>query len=764
MADYPDGMVLREYQLEMKARLMRAWTEHGCIMVQMPTGTGKTRLLAAVVVEVLSEGNGGEAWIVAHRRELVEQIEETVARYGLRKEGCRIRVMSVQWLSRHWLEMDTKPELIVVDEAHHATARSYREMWERFPEARKLGMTATPCRMDRTGFKGLFGKLLASWSIAEFIRKGYLALFDYVSIRPGSEEQRMIDSLEKRGADGDYQVKEMDRMLNRRPGIERLFQSMREYADGKKGIVYAVSISHARRIAECYSRHGVCAAAIDSRTPAKERKRMVEMFREGKIQVLVNVDVFSEGFDCPDVEFVQMARPTLSLAKYLQQVGRGLRKAEGKKGCVLIDNVGLYRTFGLPVAERDWEAMFEGRMAGKAAAAECRKGGNTERLTEREEAESGESLEVVMTCGELERRLEEGWSTEENGKGNGNGLKAFKDRRSGLWGLKRGKVVTAWPEFGHVFDVKEDKAAVRFTNRECGVVDEGGKVLFRTGKWTRMGLLKDGLLAMAGKDGVRRYADLKNGEVYKERPAVVRMGGIELLKAEGCYHSRTRTVYRSMPGADRYDFAWRGFYLRATDGRMPETCRRLYPGMEEEGRTYACLLEGDDRTFYWMCGTLADGSIVVMDGEERYWHVREGGETGYVADNRNGKEFEEVTGRLKEEAKVRARDMQTTKEADEENKRRSRMEDLAGACPFRSGTKWGLKTGERVIVPPVYRKLMPPVGMYCAFEGNACQWGIMAIDGKVVVEARYMKVELEKNGTAHLTVIPGKVKTVTLKG
>lgn len=175
----------------------------------------------------------------------------------------------------------------------------------------------------------------------------------------------MIDSLEKRGADGDYQVREMNDVLNRHTSIDQLYRSVLEYADGKKGIVYAVSIDHARNIAAYYSGKGLDAAAIDSHTPTAERGRMVEDFKTGRIKVLVNVDVFSEGFDCPDVEFVQMARPTLSLAKYLQQAGRGLRKSAGKKTCVLIDNVGLYRVFGLPTMAWDWEAMFRGDMAGR---------------------------------------------------------------------------------------------------------------------------------------------------------------------------------------------------------------------------------------------------------------------------------------------------------------------------------------------------------------------------------------------------------------
>ncbi|WP_259326996.1 DEAD/DEAH box helicase, partial [Phocaeicola vulgatus] len=146
--------------------------------------------------------------------------------------------------------------------------------------------------------------------IAEFIGRGWLSSFDYVSIRANSREQRLVDSLKKRGADGDYQVKEMNAVLNRETGIRQLYESVRRYAAGKKGIVYAVSIAHARQIAAYYSLHGVEAVAIDSRTPALERKELVEDFRRGKISVLVNVDIFSEGFDCPDVEFVQLARPT----------------------------------------------------------------------------------------------------------------------------------------------------------------------------------------------------------------------------------------------------------------------------------------------------------------------------------------------------------------------------------------------------------------------------------------------------------------------
>ena len=272
--------ILRSYQQDIEQKVFDAWRQCHSAMVQMPTGTGKTHLLASVIYDWLKEAEHKSVWIVAHRRELVEQIEETVARYGITPKDGIVKVLSIQWLSRHFDDMkDERPSLIVIDEAHHALAGTYKELWRHYPEAKKLGMTATPCRLNRKGFTDLFEVLITSDGIADFIKQGWLSPFDYVSIRSNSEDQRLIDGLEKRGADGDFQVKEMDKVLNRRPTIERLYESVRQYAHGKKGIVYAVSISHARNITSYYKEHGMNAVAIDSKTPAKLRKEMVEDFR-----------------------------------------------------------------------------------------------------------------------------------------------------------------------------------------------------------------------------------------------------------------------------------------------------------------------------------------------------------------------------------------------------------------------------------------------------------------------------------------------------
>ena len=239
-----------------------------------------------------------------------------------------------------------------------------------------MGLTATPCRLNGHPFTDLFDVLLQSHPINWFIAEGYLSLYDYMSVRPDNEDVRIINSLRKRGADGDFSVREMSEKLDIRPSLERLCDTITRYAKGKKGIVYAIDIKHAEHIAEIYQKNGIKAIALSSKTPDKDREEILERFRntqtggkkplkEGDIQVIVNVSLFDEGLDCPDVEFIQMARPTLSLSKYLQMVGRGLRVYDGKKYCLILDNVGNYRLFGLPSDDRDWESMFVGGMKGK---------------------------------------------------------------------------------------------------------------------------------------------------------------------------------------------------------------------------------------------------------------------------------------------------------------------------------------------------------------------------------------------------------------
>ena len=375
-------VVLRDYQAEMLRRLQKAWTQRQSVMVQMPTGTGKTHLMAAVIRQWTERSGGGGVLVVAHRIELIGQISQTLSAFGIghglvvsgknTHERQPVQVASIQTLARRMAETALSPSLVIVDEAHHALARTYRVLWDKWPEAKFVGLTATPCRMNAKGFGDLFQELLQSRSIRQFIDMGWLADFEYVSASPDSRALRMVASLKKRGADGDYQAKEMATVMDCPESVEHLYKSYRQFADGKKGIVYAIDRQHAQHIAEYYRAHGVDCRAIDCKTPAEERKRLTDDYMAGRLQVIVNVDLYSEGYDMPDMEFIQLARPTLSLSKYLQQVGRGMRICEGKEHVLILDQVGLYQTFGLPTDERDWQQMFSGKMAGKGMPTETR--------------------------------------------------------------------------------------------------------------------------------------------------------------------------------------------------------------------------------------------------------------------------------------------------------------------------------------------------------------------------------------------------------
>ena len=762
--------MLRPYQQNIKHNLFEAWRQSPSVMVQMPTGTGKTHLLVSVISDWMMADDTASVWIVAHRRELVEQIEETVARYGISRDDGRVKVMSIQWLTRHWEDVkDETPGLMVIDEAHHALAGTYRGLWLRYPDAKKLGTTATPCRLNCKGFTDLFDTLITSDSIADFIRQGWLSPFDYVSIRPDSEDGRLINGLERRGADGDFQVKEMDTVLNRRPSIERLYESVRQYADGKKGIVYAISISHARNIVECYNQYGMDTVAIDSKTPANERKRLVENFRKGRVQVLVNVDIFSEGFDCPDVEFIQLARPTLSLPKYLQQVGRGLRKTEGKESCMIIDSVGLYRMFGLPTASRDWQAMFEGRLAGKGYP-----GTNTKpvaymavsRGADKDKAAVTDGqLETIVSHGQLLDYLQSGKPLTESDSLQTEKLRPFKDRTSGLYGLKRGNKITSTARYHSVLDTDGELATVCFDNGQAGIVDESGNVRMRLGRQRGAKFMKGDILALTGNNGRMTYMDLLNGQIYDKQPGIRQFGLVQMLEADGMYYSRTKNLYKIRKVSEYHVFRAISSCLLVYDYYADPVCRQVNEDDARWGHDCVCLLANDYDTYYRYCGMLPGGSIVIVDNAGKYYIVEEGKDKKYIACENStmaDEDFDVVIPRLKAEAARRTNMKVAEERRANERKRMARLEMMKAAVPFKSGMRWGLRQGGKVVVPPVYRNIQSPVGYYCAVEVSPCRWGIIMLDGKVMVEANYSKVVINGDGTARLTVFPGKEKIVEL--
>lgn len=368
---------LRPHQIKAKNDILCAWDTCDSVMLQMPTGTGKTYLFTSLVSDLLSyyKANHIELniLVVAHRTELLDQIGTSMDRYGIPHgfiQGSRvqhlwqrIQVGSIMSLLTTKNEMNVRRldfDYIIVDEAHHSLADTYKRLFEEFPQAKKLGVTATPWRLNHESFLSLYDKLITTPQVAWFIKEGLLADFDYVSISPDSEIQRLVDSSEVLTT-GDFSNSDLDNTFNNQRIRAKLLKSYRRYAEGRKGIVYAINKQHAANVAAMYSANGVNAVAIDCDTPKEERQILIERFKAGEISVLVNVEIFTEGFDCPDVSFIQLARPTRSLALYLQQVGRGLRVVEGKEKTIILDNVGLYNYFGLPDTNRQWQRHFIGK-------------------------------------------------------------------------------------------------------------------------------------------------------------------------------------------------------------------------------------------------------------------------------------------------------------------------------------------------------------------------------------------------------------------
>jgi len=370
-------MILRDYQTDIIDRLEYSW-QHGSrsVMVQMPTGTGKTVVAVDVVARHIGSDQDNRVIVVAHRHEILEQIRETLAHHGLAAAlaGGIVRVESIQSLARLADRQGAcrsktdcgQATMVVIDEAHHATARTYRMLWQMFGRAKFMGLTATPCRMKQEGFTELFDTLICSRSVRTFIQEGWLAHYDYICVRPDSEMRTRIETLKKRGADGDYQRKELGGVMDNRACIGQLYNSYKKYADGRQGIIYAIDRTHAAHIREYYRERGESVALIDAKTPEAERHTLLYKYSKGEIRILVNCEIYTEGYDAPFVEFIQMARPTLSLSKYLQQVGRGLRPNKEGRRTVILDNVAMYYMFGLPDAPRDWQKMFRhGQIAGR---------------------------------------------------------------------------------------------------------------------------------------------------------------------------------------------------------------------------------------------------------------------------------------------------------------------------------------------------------------------------------------------------------------
>lgn len=335
-------MQLRTYQIKLINDLKKSLAKgNKNILVQAPAGSGKSVVMAEIARKATKRKNS--VLFIVHRRELIDQIKKTFELQNVNFSFCYIGM--VQTVTRH-LDKINYPRLILVDEAHHSLAKSYIKIFKHFSKANVIGFTATPWRLSGKGFTDIYSDLILGPSIKWLIKNHYLAPFNYYSAK-------LIDTnLLKRSSTGDYTYKSMEK-AGEKIIYGDIVKNYKRFANNTKAIVYTYNVASAKRVAQEFNQAKIRAKEVDGKTDKKIRKKVMTSFHNGKIQILVNAELYGEGVDVPDCKTVIMLRPTESLSLFIQQSMRCMRYQPGKHA-VIIDQVANYLKFGLPDQERIW--------------------------------------------------------------------------------------------------------------------------------------------------------------------------------------------------------------------------------------------------------------------------------------------------------------------------------------------------------------------------------------------------------------------------
>ena len=344
---------LRPYQSKLKADAYAALAIHRRVCVQLPTGGGKSIVIASIVTDAVRASR--PVLIMAHRTELIEQLHHKLAEHfvdaGIIKAGHPRRDRPVQVASVQTLRSRGEfpsARLLIFDEAHHAIAPTYRMIADEYPTAKILGFTATPCKPSGGGLGyDVFDAMVCGPTIPELISQGSL-------VQPIVYSVPAVGLETIRTTGGDYNQRDLAKWADKSVLYGDLVATYKATADGRKCVVFAVSVELSQRYAREYNEAGIRAEHIDGTTPADERAAIFTRFRSGVTRVLCNVAVATEGVDIPDCAVVQVARPTKSIPLWLQMVGRGLRPSVGKTDCIILDHGNATKACGFPDATREW--------------------------------------------------------------------------------------------------------------------------------------------------------------------------------------------------------------------------------------------------------------------------------------------------------------------------------------------------------------------------------------------------------------------------
>lgn len=300
--------------------------------------------------------NNNRVMFLIHRKEVLDQAVNTFRNQGVNPD--LLTAGMVQTLTRR-VDKLAVPNVILVDEAHHALAKSYQRILNKFPQAIVLLFTATPHRTGRQQLDQIADDIIVGQSIHELTDKGFLAPFRY--FQPPNDFNR---NLLKRSSTGDFTNESMQEAMSTKI-FGHIVKQYKRIANGMQAVVYTYSIDSAHKIAAEFNEAGITARSVNGKTPQDMRDRIVRMFRDQRIKILVNVNLFTEGVDLPNVDCVIMARPTASLALYLQFSMRCLNPRPGKTA-IIIDHANNFKTFGYPDDDRDWkQAIKSGKQKSK---------------------------------------------------------------------------------------------------------------------------------------------------------------------------------------------------------------------------------------------------------------------------------------------------------------------------------------------------------------------------------------------------------------
>ncbi|MDZ8106723.1 MAG: DEAD/DEAH box helicase [Nostoc sp. DedQUE12a] len=343
---------LRDYQQDLVSKTFSAWSSGiRKVLLQLSTGGGKTIIFAAVASKMTAQNEG--VLVVAHREELIIQAAQKLATVtklqpGIIKAGYQptdslVQVASIQTLSRR--KTYPKAQLVIIDEAHHSSANSYRKLLDAYPDALILGLTATPRREDGYGLRDIFDHLICSISTKELIALGHLS--DYKLIAGFKYSRHKVP--QKR----DFTKKELEEVACDYKPSEVLKQ-WQNFCAGQKTVIFAVNVKHSQEITQVFCANGITCEHLDGETPSEQRKAILDRFRSGQTQVISNCAILTEGFDCPDSSAAVIARPTSSVTLWLQMIGRVLRPAPGKDGATILDMTDNWFRLGRPCDNRKW--------------------------------------------------------------------------------------------------------------------------------------------------------------------------------------------------------------------------------------------------------------------------------------------------------------------------------------------------------------------------------------------------------------------------